>query len=82
MEGPQFSSLAESELYVVGIVMLLEWLICLKPLLEKQMLRFGCNGNDYDRWHATEQNVEVQNIIDVMIKNKKMRKIKRIHYTI
>ena len=24
---------------------------------------------DYDCWHATEQNVEVQNIIDVMIKN-------------
>ena len=72
MEGPQFSSLAESELYrswncdVIGMTNMPE-----AKLAREAEMRYVSVAmvTDYDCWHATEQNVEVQNIIDVMIKN-------------
>ena len=72
MEGPQFSSYAESELYrswncdVIGMTNMPE-----AKLAREAEMRYVTIAmvTDYDCWHKNEQNVDVQEIIEVMNKN-------------
>ena len=72
MEGPQFSTLAESELYR-------SWncdVICMTNMPEAKLAREAEMGyatvamiTDYDCWHPDHENVSVEQIIDILQKN-------------
>ncbi len=72
MEGPQFSSLAESELYrswncdVIGMTNMPE-----AKLAREAEIRYATVAmvTDYDCWHSDHENVEVSDIIKVLIAN-------------
>ena len=72
MEGPQFSSLAESELYrswncdVIGMTNMPE-----AKLAREAEIRYATVAmvTDYDCWHPDHDNVEASNIIKVLAAN-------------
>ena len=72
IEGPQFSTLAESELYrawgcdVVGMTAMPE-----AALAREAELPYACVAmvTDYDCWHAEHANVEVAAILEVLASN-------------
>ncbi|MCR9213847.1 MAG: S-methyl-5'-thioadenosine phosphorylase [Proteobacteria bacterium] len=72
MEGPQFSTLAESELYrswgcqVIGMTNMPE-----AKLAREAELCYATVAmvTDYDCWHPDHDNVEVSTIIEVLMKN-------------
>ena len=72
MEGPQFSSLAESRLYrqwgcdVIGMTAMPE-----AKLAREAELPYGilCMVTDYDCWHEEEEAVSVTNVLEIMQKN-------------
>lgn len=72
MEGPQFSSLAESRLYrewncdVIGMTAMPEAKLAREAELPYAIL---CMVTDYDCWHDEEQAVEVTNVLEIMGKN-------------
>ena len=72
MEGPQFSSVAESELYrswgcdVVGMTNMPE-----AKLAREAEIRYASVSmvTDYDCWHPDHENVDVQTVIKVLLGN-------------
>lgn len=79
MEGPQFSSKAESHLYrswgcdVIGMTNLPEAKLAREAELPYATL---CMVTDFDCWRETEEAVEVTNILEVMASNTaKARKV-------
>ena len=83
MEGPQFSSRAESNLYrswgcdVIGMTNMPEAKLAREAELPYATL---CMVTDYDCWHDEEEAVEVTNILEVMKSNaaKARRVVKQI----
>tara|TARA_Y100000816_G_C26064198_1_gene559157 strand:- start:626 stop:1507 length:882 start_codon:yes stop_codon:yes gene_type:complete len=78
MEGPQFSSLAESNLYrswncdVIGMTNMPE-----AKLAREAEIRYVSVAmvTDYDCWRENEENVDVSNIIETMNQNAKKAQI-------
>ena len=72
MEGPQFSTLAESELYriwnadVIGMTNMPE-----AKLSREAEIRYASVSmvTDYDCWHPDHENVDVQSVIKVLLSN-------------
>ena len=72
MEGPQFSTLAESNLYrswnadVIGMTNMPE-----AKLAREAEIRYASVSmvTDYDCWHADHKNVDVQQVINVLLGN-------------
>ena len=72
MEGPQFSTLAESELYriwnadVIGMTNMPE-----AKLAREAEIRYASVSmvTDYDCWHPDHKNVDVQSVIKVLLSN-------------
>ena len=72
MEGPQFSTLAESNLYrswkadVIGMTNMPE-----AKLAREAEIRYASVSmvTDYDCWHPDHENVSVEQIIDILQKN-------------
>ncbi len=72
MEGPQFSTLAESNLYrswkadVIGMTNMPE-----AKLAREAEIRYASVSmvTDYDCWHADHENVDVQKVIKVLLDN-------------
>ena len=72
IEGPQFSTLSESNLYrswdcdVIGMTNMPEAKLC-----REASLRYATVGmiTDYDCWHPAHDNVEVSNVMDMLHKN-------------
>ena len=72
MEGPQFSTLAESELYrtwnadVIGMTNMPE-----AKLAREAEIRYASVSmvTDYDCWHPDHENVDVQSVIKVLLSN-------------
>jgi len=72
MEGPQFSTLAESNLYrswnadVIGMTNMPE-----AKLAREAEVRYASVSmvTDFDCWHPDHQNVDVQQVIKVLLKN-------------
>ena len=72
MEGPQFSTLAESNLYrswkadVIGMTNMPE-----AKLAREAEIRYASVSmvTDYDRWHPDHENVDVQQVIKVLLGN-------------
>ena len=72
MEGPQFSTLAESNLYrswnadVIGMTNMPE-----AKLAREAEIRYASVSmvTDYDCWHPDHENVDVENVIKVLLKN-------------
>jgi len=72
MEGPQFSSLAESNLYrswkadVIGMTNMPE-----AKLAREAEIRYASVSmvTDYDCWHPDHENVDVQKVIKVLLDN-------------
>ena len=72
MEGPQFSSLAESKLYrtwkadVIGMTNMPE-----AKLAREAEIRYASVSmvTDYDCWHPDHENVDVQTVIKVLLGN-------------
>ena len=72
MEGPQFSSLAESKLYrtwkadVIGMTNMPE-----AKLAREAEIRYASVSmvTDYDCWHPDHENVDVQQVIKVLLGN-------------
>ena len=72
MEGPQFSTLAESNLYrswnadVIGMTNMPE-----AKLAREAEIRYASVSmvTDYDCWHPDHENVDVKKVIDVLIGN-------------
>ena len=72
MEGPQFSTLAESNLYrswkadVIGMTNMPE-----AKLAREAEIRYASVSmvTDYDCWHPDHENVEVQTVIKVLLDN-------------
>ena len=72
MEGPQFSTLAESQLYrqwgcdVIGMTNMPEAKLAREAELPYATLAMV---TDYDCWHAEEENVSVTNVLEIMDQN-------------
>jgi 5'-methylthioadenosine phosphorylase len=72
IEGPQFSTRAESNLYrswgvsVIGMTALPEAKLAREAELPYALLALA---TDYDCWHATEEDVSVEAVVEVMNKN-------------
>ena len=72
MEGPQFSTLAESNLYrswkadVIGMTNMPE-----AKLAREAEIRYASVSmvTDYDCWHPDHENVDVQQVIKVLLRN-------------
>ena len=72
MEGPQFSTLAESNLYrswgadVIGMTNMPE-----AKLSREAEIRYASVSmvTDYDCWHPDHENVDVKQVIDVLLNN-------------
>ena len=72
MEGPQFSTLAESNLYrswnadVIGMTNMPE-----AKLAREAEIRYASVSmvTDYDCWHPNHENVDVQKVIEVLMNN-------------
>ena len=72
MEGPQFSTLAESNLYrswgadVIGMTNMPE-----AKLAREAEIRYASVSmvTDYDCWHPDHENVDVKQVIDVLLNN-------------
>ena len=72
MEGPQFSTLAESNLYrswkvdVIGMTNMPE-----AKLAREAEIRYASVSmvTDYDCWHSDHENVDVQSVIKVLLSN-------------
>ena len=72
MEGPQFSTLAESNLYrswdadVIGMTNMPE-----AKLAREAEIRYASVSmiTDYDCWHPDHENVDVQQVIKVLLDN-------------
>ena len=72
MEGPQFSTLAESKLYrswkadVIGMTNMPE-----AKLAREAEIRYASVSmvTDYDCWHPDHENVDVQKVIKVLLDN-------------
>ena len=72
MEGPQFSTLAESNLYrswnadVIGMTNMPE-----AKLAREAEIRYASVSmvTDYDCWHPDHENVDVQKVIQVLMSN-------------
>ena len=72
MEGPQFSTLAESNLYrswkadVIGMTNMPE-----AKLAREAEIRYASVSmvTDYDCWHPNHENVDVQQVIKVLLEN-------------
>ena len=72
MEGPQFSTLAESNLYrswkadVIGMTNMPE-----AKLVREAEIRYASVSmvTDYDCWHPDHENVDVQTVIKVLLGN-------------
>ena len=72
MEGPQFSTLAESNLYrswkadVIGMTNMPE-----AKLAREAEIRYASVSmvTDYDCWHPDHENVDVQKVIKVLFEN-------------
>ena len=72
MEGPQFSTLAESNLYrswkadVIGMTNMPE-----AKLAREAEIRYASVSmvTDYDCWHPDHENVDVQKVIEVLMNN-------------
>ena len=72
MEGPQFSTLAESNLYrswnadVIGMTNMPE-----AKLAREAEIRYASVSmvTDYDCWHPDHENVDVQKVIKVLLDN-------------
>ena len=72
MEGPQFSTLAESKLYrswnadVIGMTNMPE-----AKLAREAEIRYASVSmvTDYDCWHPNHENVDVQKVIKVLLGN-------------
>ena len=72
MEGPQFSTLAESNLYkswnadVIGMTNMPE-----AKLAREAEIRYASVSmvTDFDCWHPDHENVDVQQVIQVLLKN-------------
>ena len=72
MEGPQFSTLAESNLYrswnadVIGMTNMPE-----AKLAREAEIRYASVSmvTDYDCWHPDHENVDVKKVIDVLVSN-------------
>ncbi len=77
MEGPQFSTLAESKLYrswkadVIGMTNMPE-----AKLAREAEIRYASVSmvTDYDCWHPDHANVDVQQVIKVLLRNAKKAK--------
>ena len=77
MEGPQFSTLAESNLYrswnadVIGMTNMPE-----AKLAREAEIRYASVSmvTDYDCWHPDHKNVDVQQVIKVLLSNAKKAK--------
>jgi 5'-methylthioadenosine phosphorylase len=78
MEGPQFSTLAESNLYrswgcsVIGMTNMPEAKLAREAELPYASV---CMVTDYDCWHAEHDAVEVTNILEVMHANSTKAKV-------
>jgi 5'-methylthioadenosine phosphorylase len=78
MEGPQFSTLAESNLYrawgcsVIGMTNMPEAKLAREAELPYASV---CMVTDYDCWHAEHEAVEVTNILEVMHANSSKAKV-------
>jgi 5'-methylthioadenosine phosphorylase len=78
MEGPQFSTLAESNLYrswkadVIGMTNMPE-----AKLAREAEIRYASVSmvTDYDCWHPDHENVDVQTVIKVLLGNAAKAKI-------
>ena len=78
MEGPQFSTLAESNLYrswkadVIGMTNMPE-----AKLAREAEIRYASVSmvTDFDCWHPDHESVDVQKIIKVLLKKKKKAKV-------
>ncbi|MDA9062533.1 S-methyl-5'-thioadenosine phosphorylase [Candidatus Pelagibacter sp.] len=78
MEGPQFSTLAESNLYrswnadVIGMTNMPE-----AKLAREAEIRYASVSmvTDYDCWHPDYENVDVQQVLKVLLANAKKAKI-------
>ncbi|MEM9234490.1 MAG: S-methyl-5'-thioadenosine phosphorylase [Pseudomonadota bacterium] len=72
MEGPQFSSLAESKLYrswgcdVIGMTAMPEARLAREAELPFALVAMV---TDYDCWHEEEDDVEVANVLEVLMSN-------------
>jgi 5'-methylthioadenosine phosphorylase len=72
MEGPQFSTLAESRLYrswgvdVIGMTNATEAKLCREAEIDYASM---CLVTDYDCWHADEEPVSVEAVLAVLRKN-------------
>ena len=74
IEGPQFSTLAESKLYknwgcdVIGMTNMPEAKLC-----KEASIRYASIGmiTDYDCWHPNYENVEVLNVLETLKSNTK-----------
>ena len=87
MEGPQFSTLAESKLYrsweadVIGMTNMPE-----AKLAREAEIRYATVAmvTDFDCWHPDHENVEVQMIIKTLMDNaakaKEMMKLVITHF--
>ena len=72
MEGPQFSTLAESNLYrswnadVIGMTNMPE-----AKLAREAEIRYAAVSmvTDYDCWHPEHENVDVQKVIKILVEN-------------
>jgi 5'-methylthioadenosine phosphorylase len=77
IEGPQFSTLAESRLYrsfgasVIGMTAMPEAKLCREAELPYATLAFV---TDYDCWHETEEHVSVHAVLEVSKKNASLAK--------
>ncbi len=78
MEGPQFSTLAESNLYrswkadVIGMTNMPE-----AKLAREAEIRYASVSmvTDYDCWHPDHENVDVQKVIRVLLENASKAKV-------
>ena len=78
MEGPQFSSFAESELYrswgcdVIGMTNMPE-----AKLAREAEICYATVGmvTDYDCWHPDHENVDVQQVVKVLLGNAEKAKV-------
>lgn len=72
MEGPQFSSLAESKLYrswgcdVIGMTAMPEARLAREAELPYALVAMV---TDYDCWHEEEENVSVTNVLEILTSN-------------
>jgi len=78
MEGPQFSTLAESNLYrswnadVIGMTNMPE-----AKLAREAEIRYASVSmvTDFDCWHPDHENVDVQQVIKILLSNAKKAKV-------